>query len=325
VALIFRHEHAVDKMKSAIWIRADGVDMAARTLITRLPASPPIVVVIVSVVKSVSVDVVVVVVVVGMVSEEVVVVVVVSTSVDVVVVSVVVVVRLGVIVEVVVDVPTCNKLLQNEVAGALSPDRIDTIALTSLHTLLSFGPLGEARFIKCSPNGVASTDAGLRNRRTKATAVGSMSSVNKYQSLDKTSDLIQESLGFAMIRIYAGFIVGANAVFSSVKLSSAIFSSCSPLFSRVQFFPAFCCMSCRTTAISRVLLDRVISIEGLTGMSISCVYSAMAVTIACDLKRVRIAYFVPPSYGNLSSMLYFGFNICFSQNISVIKILICLP
>jgi hypothetical protein len=131
------------------------------------------VVVTVSVVTSVSVDVVVVVVVVDLVFVDVVIVVVASTSVDVVVVNVVVVVGVGVTVDVMVEVPTCNKLLQNEVAGALSPDRIDTMALTSLHTLLTFG---EARFTKCCPNGVARAGAGLRNRRTKATTVGSMSS-----------------------------------------------------------------------------------------------------------------------------------------------------
>lgn len=66
-----------------------------------------------------------------------------STSVDVVVVSVIIVVAAGVNVEVVVDFPIFSKLLQKEVAGALSPDRTDRTLATPLHTpstLIAGGP-----------------------------------------------------------------------------------------------------------------------------------------------------------------------------------------
>jgi hypothetical protein len=92
--------------------------------------------------------------------------------VDVDVVTVVVVDAAGVTVEVVVEVPICNKLLQNEVAGAFNPERTATMRLTSLHILLG----GEARFQNCSSNGVARAGALLRNRRTKRKTVGNMSS-----------------------------------------------------------------------------------------------------------------------------------------------------
>ena len=94
--------------------------IGSRNLTSRLSGLPPSVVVVVALVVAITIDVVVVVVVAKSISVDVVVVVVASTSVDVVVVSVVVVVAAGVTVEVVVEGPTFNKLLQNEVAGALS-------------------------------------------------------------------------------------------------------------------------------------------------------------------------------------------------------------
>jgi hypothetical protein len=129
----------------------------------------------VSDVTSSSVDVVVVVVVVESISVDVVIVVVVSTSVDVAVMNVVVVFVAGVTIEVVVEGPRFNKLLQNEVAGALRPDRIDRMSLTSLHTLLTIGLTGELRLKRRSPNGVARAGAALRNRRMKVTTVGRIS------------------------------------------------------------------------------------------------------------------------------------------------------
>jgi hypothetical protein len=207
VACTLRQEHAVDRMLSAILVRADGVAIGTRKLTARLPAPPPIVEVLVVVVETTSVVVVVVVVAVEVVSVDVVVVVVLSTSVEVVVVSVVVVVAAGVKVETVVEVPMLNNLLQNDVAGASSEVKRDKIALTSLHTLLTMGPIGELgvngcpgasvvagcpgrvgvttcfeeegrtgapRWKRCNPNGVARTGTALRKSRTKVTTVESM-------------------------------------------------------------------------------------------------------------------------------------------------------
>jgi hypothetical protein len=142
VAWIFRHEHAVDKTLSAMLIRAEGVATGILKGTARLLA-PPIVDVVVVVVVSISVVVVVVVVVVESVSVDVVVVVVESTSVDVVVVNVVVVVEAGVAVEIVVEVPIFNKLLQKEAAGASSVDRTDRMLLTSWQTSLTIGLIGK--------------------------------------------------------------------------------------------------------------------------------------------------------------------------------------